>query len=125
MKLFKKPFFRFLLVGGTNTVITYLLYLAVIQFFDYKIAFTVSFIVGIFIAYGLNSFFVFKTPFSWAKIAQYPLVYVGQYLIGLGLLFVAVNLLRIDARVAPLLNVVILLPFTYALNKWFLVGRTK
>ena len=92
---------------------------------DYKIAFTVSYLAGIIIAYCLNSFFVFSTRLSWRGFARYPFVYLIQYVVGLLMLSVEVDMLGFDKRIAPLINILLLLPFTFLLNKWFIVGRSK
>ena len=124
MKFINHRFIRFLVVGGLNTLLSYALYLLILQFADYTLAYTLSYVSGIFIAYAFNSFFVFRTPFSWQKGIQYPLVYLGQYLLGLGILWIEVTWLNLDERVMPLVNVIILIPITYIFNKWLLMRRS-
>lgn len=123
MKFFKTESVRFLIAGGINTLVTYLIYIAVLNIANYKAAFTLSFIAGIFIAYLLNSLFVFHSPISWRKMLQYPLVYILQYGAGLLVLTVLVDYFGIDRRLAPLLNVILLIPVTFTLNKWLLVRK--
>lgn len=125
MKLFEIRLFRFAVSGGMNTIATFLLYLILVGFTDYHIAFTISFVVGIAIAYTLNSRYVFDVGFSWRSLSRYPAVYLIQYGLGLLLLSVEVGCLGFDKRLAPLINVVVLLPLTFLLNKWFLAGAAK
>jgi putative flippase GtrA len=86
-------------------------------------AFSISFIAGILIAYGLNTLFVFETPVSLRKMFQYPVIYAIQYGLGLILLATLVEGFGVDKRFAPLINVVLLTPITFWLNKWFLVRK--
>lgn len=111
-------------MGGLNTLATYLVYLAFLQVVDYRIAFTVSFVAGIFIAYALNAMLVFKTRWVWSRLVGYPLVYVVQYGLSLGLLSLLVDALGVDRRLAPFISLVALLPVTFLLNRWFLTRRT-
>jgi len=123
MKSIKGEGLRFLIAGGLNTLLTYLIYLAILPFTAYWMAFSISFAAGVFIAYALNAGFVFRTPFSVAKMAKFPALYVVQYLAGLLLLRVLVGSLGIDERIAPLINVALLTPLTFMINRWFLVQR--
>jgi putative flippase GtrA len=120
----RTQFLRFVIVGGVNTVATYLVYLAFLQIVDYRIAFTVSFVAGIFIAYALNSSVVFKTRWALSRLVSYPLVYLVQYGLSLGLLTLLVDALGIDRRLAPFISLVALLPVTFLLNRWFLTRHT-
>lgn len=123
MKSIKGEALRFLIAGGVNTVLTYLIYLAFLNVVSYVLAFTLSFIMGIVIAFVIYSLFVFKTPFVWRKMIQYPILYVLQYGGGLVLLAVLVEYMGLDERVAPIINVILLTPITFGLNKWFLTKR--
>jgi putative flippase GtrA len=120
-----RPFFRFLLAGGCNTAFSYFVYLAFIRVFAYPVAFSVSFAAGIISADLFNSLFVFRTTLSKATFVRYPFIYVGQYFLGLALLSFDVKVLGMDDRIAPLVNVIVLVPVTFALNKWILAGRGK
>ena len=120
MKFIEARFLRFVIIGGLNTLITYLLYLIFLGLVDYRVAFTISFIFGVFIAYFLNSLIVFKVTFSWKKLLQYPIIYLVQYSLALILLNLEVELMSIDQVIAPLINVALLLPVTFLLNRYIL-----
>jgi putative flippase GtrA len=113
----------FLVAGSVNTLVTYFIYLALLNFVSYRIAFSITFIAGIFIAYFLNTRFVFDTPFSVRKLLQYPLIYLFQYIAGLLLLMLLVDVLKLDKRFAPLVNVVLLTPLTFVLSRWLLARK--
>ncbi|MEO1646494.1 MAG: GtrA family protein, partial [Chloroflexota bacterium] len=74
-KFIKSETLRYIIVGGLNTGITYLIYLLVLLFAQYIIAYTVSYVSGIVISYVLNSLLVFRQPLQWSKAIQYPVVY--------------------------------------------------
>ena len=118
-------FLRFVLVGGLNTLLTYLAYLLFLIFVDYHVAFSISFVLGIVVAYLLNSLAVFKVAFSWRRLIKYPLIYFIQYGVALMLLDLEVGKMGFDRRFAPLFNVVLLLPFTFFLNRWFLIKKAE
>lgn len=125
MKSINGEALRFLIAGGANTVLTYLLYLALLNVVGYLIAFTLSFLAGIVFAFVIYSAFVFKTPFVWRKLLQYPILYGLQYAGGLALLLVLVEYMGLDKRFAPIINVIVLTPVTFVLNKWFLSKRVE
>lgn len=121
----KSEWARFLIAGAVNTVATYVLYLALLKLVEYRVAFTISFIIGIVVAYTLNAWFVFRTRWSILKLFGYPVVYLVQYGLGLLLLTVEVDALGIDRRFAPFINVILLLPLTFFLNRWFLTRKGR
>lgn len=110
--------------GGFNTVFTYGLYLALNLAFSYRVAFTSSYIIGIIFAYFYNALIVFKSPLSLKKFLQFPVVYLVQYLLSIGLLEVFVQLLQVNTTLAPLFVLVIVTPVTYLLSKLILKGKS-
>lgn len=77
-------------------------------------------VLGVFVAYIGNAIFVFRVPLSWRGLLQYPLIYICQYLVGLLLLVGEVSLLGMNERLVPLLNVAIMVPLTYLMNRLML-----
>jgi putative flippase GtrA len=125
MKSIRGEALRFLIAGGANTVLTYFIYLVLLNVMSYPVAFTTSFTMGILIAFILYSAFVFRTPLAWSKLLQYPILYALQYFAGLALLVILVEYMGLDKRIAPVINIIVLTPVTFILNKWFLSKRTK
>ena len=115
-----KRFITFALIGGLNTLLTYAVYLALHLITPYYVAFTLSFILGIGIAYTLNSLFVFKVQLRPHSALSYPFIYLAQYAIATGMLALEVERMGLDSRIMPLINACILLPLSFAMNKWFL-----
>lgn len=114
---------RFLLAGGFNTAITYLVYLGALQVVPYRFAYTASFALGIVLGYAINTWFVFKVPWSWPKMLAYPLVYLMQYVVGLLVLSLLVEHGWVDKRVAPLLVVIVTLPLTFVASRFLIKGK--
>jgi putative flippase GtrA len=127
--VFNREFLRqgiyFVLSGGLNTLATYLLYLLLLNFLHYQIAYATSFIAGILLSYVLSTRFVFRTTHSWVKFSLFPLVYLISYAAGAAVLALSVNRLGIDQRIAPLVSACVTLPLSFVLSRLILVPPTK
>jgi len=108
---------RFLCGGAVNTLLSYLLYLGLIQIMPYQGAYLVAYVAGVLLAYWLNSRFVFRVPLSWRGMFTYPVVYLVQYLAAAALLELLVRFVSVRPAYAPLLVTAILMPLTYLMNK--------
>jgi putative flippase GtrA len=117
MNIAHTPFARFLFWGSVHTVATYVLYLVILSFSHYQLAYTVTFVVGVVMSYALNTRMVFRKRWSWAKLVRFPVVYVVQYFLGMGLMWLLVARLGIDERLAPIPVVAMLVPVTYLMAK--------
>ena len=111
---------RFLLAGALNTAATYAIYLLLLSVVGYTLAYSVAFLIGIFIAYGMNSRYVFRVTTSLRTFALFPLVYVAQYLVGIAVLRIAVVEFNVPQRYALLASIVVTLPMTFLLNRLLL-----
>lgn len=103
--------------GGFNAASTYALYLLLASFIHYQLAYLVTYVAGIGLAYLVNLRMVFRSRSSGRKMALYPLIYVFQYFLGAALLFIFVDLLHVSSKLAPLLVIGMLFPLSYCLNK--------
>ena len=115
-------FLRFLAVGGTNTFLTYVIYVAFAMFLTYPMVYTVTYALGIFISYYLNARLVFKKELRLRAALQYPVVYLVQYLIGLALLYLLVEIAHLSKFIAPILIVFVTVPITYVASR-YVIGR--
>lgn len=111
---------RFLFGGGFNTLLTYLLYWVLLSWLSYGGAYTVSYVAGILTGFAINSWFVFRCPWSWKKLAAFPLVHLCNYALGLSVVFISVRWLLLDERFAPLVAMVVVLPFNFLLTRLLL-----
>jgi putative flippase GtrA len=109
--------FRFLIGGGINTLLSYAIYWLLLPLLSYSFAYTISYAAAIFTGFAINSRFVFRIPWSWRKLAAFPLVQLLNYLLGLGTVIVCVHYVGIDMRVAPVLATLIVLPANFLLTR--------
>ena len=116
-KILVFQFNKFLFVGALNTALTYLIYIMGLIFFNYLVAYTISFVMGIIISYYLNANFVFKSANSLTKVFRFILIYIMQYLLGMFLLYTLVSLFKLNPALAPFLVVAVTAPFTFLLSR--------
>jgi putative flippase GtrA len=114
---------RFLIVGAVNTGLTYVLYLGLLLVIPYAWAYSLTYAVGIGIGYLLNARWVFKRVPSLSSATAYPLTYVLNYLFGVGMLWLFVELIAIPKEIAPLLVVTISAPVMYIVTKSIFLGK--
>jgi putative flippase GtrA len=112
-------FLRFLIAGGVNTALTYFLYLGLLLLIPYSWAYSLTYIAGIGLGYLLNARWVFKRQPSLGTATSYPLTYVINYLVGMTLLWLLVELVNVPEEIAPLIVVAMSVPFVYAFT-WFI-----
>ena len=123
----QRPFadlIKFVVGGGINTAFTYGLYFGLQVIMPYQVAYALAFATGIVFSYWFNATIVFNTPVSWKGFFAFPLVYLAQYLLSAVLLSVFVERFCIPQNVAPLVVIIVTIPITFVLTRWFL-RRTK
>ena len=116
-------FVRFLLVGGFNTILGYVIYALFLFITPYRVAFTMSYVVGIFSSYYLNSRFAFKTQLTLRKALQYPLVYVVQYVMGIVLITFWVDVVGIPEILGLPFAIIFTIPVTFTLSRLIIKER--
>ena len=108
---------RFLIGGVLNTGITYLVYLGLLQVFSYQAAYTGAFVLGIAISYLLNAIFVFRAGMAVGTLIRFPMVYLVQYVVGLGLVAMLVELVDTPSWIAPVIAMLVTVPLTFVLAR--------
>ena len=108
---------RFVIAGGLNTLLTYVLYLMLLQIMPYFWAYSVTYVVGIGLGYLINTFWVFKRQPSLRTAMAYPLTYGLNYLLGAVLLWFLVEWARIPKAAAPLIIVAVSVPVMYLITR--------
>lgn len=112
-----REFVAFLIVGLSNTVLTYVTYLGLLHLMHYRWAYTGAFIVGLLYTGLLNirvTFAHHPTLIAWVVFAVYYTVY---WLFSLGLLHLLVEGLSIDERFGPLLLLPIVVPINFVITR--------
>jgi len=108
---------RFLVVGATNTLATFLLYWVLLRFIPYSMAYTAAFVAGIVLSYALNALFVFKVRPGIRSALAFPLVYLAQYVAGLAILWTWTSLLGMPPAYGVLVVAAITVPMTFLLSR--------
>ena len=109
---------RYLLAGGANTLVTYVLYLALLQVMHYRTAYVLAFIVGIGLSFLLLRHMVFARPgkrFSLAYVAASHGLQLG---LGLAVVECWVAWLHGPAWLAPVAAVLVSVPVMFVLQRW-------
>lgn len=119
----KRDSFRFVMSGGINTALTYTIYLLLLNYFSYTISYSIAYASGIILAYILNRFFVFKSHQGYRSALLLPFIYLIQYCLSIIILWAWVEHLDLDARLAPLMTILITTPVTFFLSKAAFVKR--
>ncbi|XBS69242.1 GtrA family protein [Acerihabitans sp. KWT182] len=117
MPALKPSLIRFLLSGGINTALTYGIYSLLLMAFSYTLSFTLAYGAGIFFAYVMNRFFVFKHHQGLKSIICLPFVYALQYGLSMTILYYWVEKWGMEVRLAPVAALTITLPLTYFFSK--------
>lgn len=117
-------FLKFGLVGFSNTIISYGIYLLGIAVgIHYLVASVMGFIVSIINAFYWNNRYVFKKDNGekrnlWKTFCKTFLAYAGTGLVLNNiLLIVQINVLGWPEKTAPIVNLIITIPLNFILNK--------
>lgn len=113
---------KFMVSGGLNTALTYISYIYLLGFFSYKVSYSCAYIMGVFLSFFLNRYFVFKSSRGLKSVVAFPFIYVVQYLLGLFVIWIWVDVFKMDVIFGPLVVIITTLPVTYFLSS-FIFGR--
>ena len=113
-------FFRFLLVGLSNTLVTYVAYLILLPFMPYLYAYTIAYCAGVLNSYFMSVFFVFRKKVSLRSFLKFPLVYVTQYFLGWSILWLLVGRLGIGPAWAMAVVIAVTVPITFLSSRFVL-----
>jgi putative flippase GtrA len=125
MRFIEREPVRFVLVGGLNAVYSCAAYLVLLPLIGYALAYSVTYLSGIFVAYYLSARLVFRRPLQWRHALQYPLVYIVQYGLGITLTTAFIEGLHLRAEYALPVVIVITLPVTFWLARWIIKREKK
>lgn len=111
---------RFATIGVINTGIYYGLYLAL-----RLVAHVVAFLTAMVGSYFLNCYFTFRTEPSWRSFLLFPLSNLVNFLVSTVGLYVLVQHLGMDERLAAIPAAVIAIPFTFLMAQFALTGSQR
>lgn len=119
-KSIHSEFFRFLLVGVSNTLVAYVVFLLLLPFLPYLYAYTLSYCVGVVNSYFMNVLFVFKKKISLHSFLKFPFVYVVQYFLGASIMWLLVGKLAVSPVWAYAVVIVVTVPVTFVASRFVL-----
>jgi putative flippase GtrA len=109
---------KFIASGAFNSLATYVLYLALLPVLPYRWSYTIAYAAGVALAYLLYRYVVFGRSGGRYGPVWVALIYLFQYILGLGLVSAWVQILDAPAIWAPAFAISIVTPLSYALNRW-------
>lgn len=111
---------RFIAVGVVNTGASLVVYWLLLTVLTPQPAYALAFAAGIVLSYFLNTGVVFRARRSWSRFLVFPLIYAIGYGAGALVLALAVRVLGIDPRIAPLLSLCVTWPLMFVLMRQLL-----
>ncbi|NJP42076.1 GtrA family protein [Streptomyces sp. PRB2-1] len=115
---------RFALVGGVNTATFYGFYLALHPLMPYFAAYSVAFVLSMIGSFFLNTYFTYRTRPTWKKFFLFPLTNVTNYVVTSIGVYVFVEWVGMNDKIAPLVAAAAAIPFTYILSRRILTKDT-
>lgn len=119
-KSINSEFFRFLLVGVSNTLVTYVVYLLLLPLLPYLYAYTLSYCVAVVNSYFMNVLFVFRNKVSLHSFLKFPFVYVAQYFLGASILWLLVGKMGLAPAWAMIVVIIVTVPITFLATSFVL-----
>lgn len=119
-KSIHSEFFRFLLVGVSNTLVGYVVFLLLLPFLPYLYAYTFSYCVAVLNSYFMSVLFVFKRKISLHSFLKFPFVYVSQYFLGASILWLLVGKLELAPAWAMIVVIIVTVPITFLASRFVL-----
>jgi putative flippase GtrA len=108
-------FARFVLVGVANTAFSYLAYLLLLQVIDYRLAYTVAYVLGLVTGYLANARVVFVASPGARSALGYLASYGVTYLVSVAVLWLAVDRAGLSRPLAMLAALAVAVPLSYLL----------
>lgn len=117
-------FIKFGIVGLTNNLIYYAVYLLLLHMgIHYVIANIIGFTISVFNAYFWNNKYVFEADSArvwWKTFLKTYISYAGTGIVLSNLLlYVWIDMLGVSELIAPLLNLIITVPVNFLMNRFW------
>jgi putative flippase GtrA len=133
LRTFLIQFFKFGIVGLSNTAISYAIYSVLVYIeLHYLIASTIAFFISVLNSFFWNNKYVFKKDENQKRNIFHSLIktYISYAFTGLILsnlfLFLFIDILHISKYLAPFLGMVVTIPLNFILNKkWAFRSENK
>ena len=117
---------RFLLAGGLNTVLTYLLYLALLRWMSAVWSYVMAFVLGILLSYLLSRYWVFvQAPARVWHAIWVPVIHLAQLALGSFIVWVSVQFFALPPFAAPLLATGLMFPLVFMAQRRVFSGAAS
>jgi putative flippase GtrA len=133
-----KQFIKFGIVGISNTIISYIIYIICLYIienffaffkYDYVICSVISFLLSVLWSFYWNNKYTFKSVekrLIWKSLLKTYISYAFTGIILNNILLILlIQELGINKRVAPLINLIITVPINFLLNKYWAFNNSK
>lgn len=111
-------FFRFLLVGLGNTLVTYVAFLLLLTLLPYLYAYSLAYCIAVLNSYFMSVRFVYKKKASLQSFFKFPFVYLAQYFIGASILWLLVGKVGIAPAWAMVVVIIVTVPITFLASRF-------
>ena len=118
--VFRTQFLRFIMVGATATLTTYLILIFLVEIWRMNVigASVLGYVAGIAVNYKLNYGFTFRSERQHRiLIPKFVVVALTGLLLNTGLMFIGVNLFGIHYVLAQLAAVAVVLIWSFSINR--------
>lgn len=118
MKFINHEFFKFVVVGGINTLIYYVFYLAGLHLLSmyYLLSHAIAVAISILCSFFLNSLYTYKVKPTWKKFLYFPITQLFNVAITAILLFILVDLVHMNSSLAPIAALFVTVPITFIIT---------
>lgn len=129
-----KQFIKFGIVGLSNTLISYVIYIVCLKLFqgmeilpknDYLVSSVIAFFLSVLWSFYWNNKYTFKAEQEEARSIWKALLktYISYALTGLVLnnifLYIWVQMVELSKDIAPVINLIVTVPLNFILNKYW------
>jgi putative flippase GtrA len=116
-------FLKFVIIGGFNTLSSTVLAFLLMLFMQANVAYVLSYILSLILAYYLNTWFIFKQKPELQKLIRFCLAYIPNFIINNVTFIIIYNIMGMHEFVALILSVIIGMPVTFICVKFFAFGK--
>ena len=114
---------RFFIVGASNTLLVYLLYVALIKLgLDHKLALFFDYLVGILLGYLLHRYWTFSGNKHRRSFIKYIVLYIVVFLLNLLMLILSVDFLLLDPIYSQFFIIGIISLVSFAVQNTWVFG---
>ena len=118
---------RFFIVGASNTLLVYLLYVVLIKLgLDYKLALFFDYLFGILFGYLLNRYWTFASNKHRLSFIKYVVLYIVVFILNILFLILLVDFLLLDPIYSQFFIVLIISLVSFLVqNTWVFSRQVK